>query len=163
MRVKTLTLMRHLLFAAACICCFVGVVLSQVAAAESARDVTKIDIQITGRDSCYNPKESPYINGCYHVDMTYRITNHTKVEWKYLKITTTVSDRSGTVLGTIRGEFGTPYGNSALHVKPEESVDLMLPLDQNPNSMTDFFAILYEWDLSDLVFESEVTSGTYVK
>lgn len=159
MNVKTAKTIRIILLVIACIACIVGVTISQKAAKEAATDVSKINVQITDRDCYYNQNESPYTNGCYHIDFTYKITNNTKVDWGYLKITTYVYDKSGKQLGTITSEFGSSYGSSDLKLKVGETVTKSSGLkDNRPN---DFFAALYETPLSDLRFESEVTYGSY--
>ena len=156
MNVKTAKTIRIILLVIACIACIVGVNISQKAAKEAATDVSKINVQITDRDCYYNQNESPYTNGCYHIDFTYKITNNTKVDWVYLKITTYVYDKSGKQLGNITSEFGS---SSNFKLKVGETVTKSSGFKDNQPD--DFFTALYETPLSDLKFESKVTYGSY--
>lgn len=99
MNVKVAKTIRIILLVIACIACIAGVSMSQKAAKEAATDVSKINVQITGKNSYHKDDVGGYIYGCNYVDFTYKITNNTKVDWGYLKITTYVYDKNGKSLG----------------------------------------------------------------
>lgn len=161
MNVNTAKKIRTVLLVIACIACCVGFSLSQKAEKKAATDISKISVQIIDKECYYNQNESPYTNGCYHIDFTYKIINNAKVDWRYLVITTYVFDKDGTSLGTITSEFGSPYGSSDLKLKVSDTITKKAGFkDNQPDS---FFSTIYESELSDLKFESEVTDGTYIK
>ena len=87
--------------------------------------------------------------------------NKAKVDWRYLSITTYVYDKDGTSLGTITSEFGSRYGDSDLRLKVGGTVIKKSGLKDNQPDK--FFTTLYESDLSELRFESEVTYGVYIE
>ena len=160
MSVKVAKTIRIILLVIACIA---GVSMSQMTAKEAATDVSKINVQITGKNSYHKDNVGAYIYGCNYVDFAYKITNNTKVDWGYLKITTYVYDKKGKSLGTITSEFGQSYGSSDFKVKVGETVTKDSSIEENAYNPSDFFMKLYEYDFSDLEFKSEVTYGTYYK
>lgn len=161
MSVKVAKTIRIILLVVACIACIAGVSMSQKAAKEAATDVSKINVQITGKNSYHKDDVGVYIYGCNYVDFTYKITNNTKVDWGYLKITTYVYDKNGKSLGTITSEFGQNYGSSDFKVKVGETVTKDSTIEENAYNPSEFFMKLYESSFSDLEFKSEVTYGSY--
>ncbi len=161
MNLKTAKTIRKILLIVACVAFIAGVSMSQQAAKEAATDLSKISVKITDKECYYNQNETYYINGCYHIDFTYEIKNKAKVDWRYLSITTYVYDNDGTSLGTITSEFGSHYGDSDLRLKVGGTVIKKSGLKDNQPDK--FFTTLYESDLSELRFESEVTYGVYIE
>ena len=157
MRVKVLRIVRIILLAAAVIACVAGVVKTK----KAGRDVSKIDVQITAKHCYHKENDGAWINGRYYIDYTFEIANHTNVGWKYLQITTYVSDKNGKSLGTITTEFGSSYGASDLKLRVGETVTIDSSIADSANQPGEFFTTLFNSDLSDLVFASEVTGGTY--
>ena len=159
MKVETARTIRTILLVLACIAFICGMIWSIGAAKDRASDTSNISISITNKDCYYNANESPYTNGCYHIDLTYSITNNTKVGWQYLNIVTYVYDRSGNSLGSIYSEFGVSYGQSDFHLGVGDTITKETGLEDNQPD--EFFAALYQYDLSDLKFEYEIQTGTY--
>ena len=159
MKVETAKTIRFILLIIACIALFRGIVLSVDAGKEAARDTSNIIITVTDKKSYYNEHESSYGNGYYHIDLTYSITNKTKVGWKYLQVIAHVYDKNGKSLGTINSDFGTAYGPLDLNLGVGETVTNKVSLKDNQPD--DFFAALYQYNLSDLKFEFDITQGTY--
>lgn len=150
---------RIILLVIACIACFVGASKSRAAEKKAATDVSKIKVQIVDKECYHKAAESEYRSGYYYVDLTYKITNRTKTTWSYLNITTYVYDKDGKSLGTITSEFGSTYGTSDLKLKAGGTVTQSSSFKSNQPD--DFFATMYVSDLSELVFESEVTYGRH--
>ena len=163
MTVKVAKTIRIILLVIAFFACIVGVEISQKAAKEAAIDVSKINIQITGKNSYHKDNVGTYMYGCNYVDFTYNITNNTKVDWAYLEITTFVYDKNGESLGTIISEFGQSDGSSEFNVKVGETVTKDYSFEEDADNPSDFFMKLYEYDFSEFEFKTEVTNGAYYK
>lgn len=163
MNVKVAKKIRIILLAIACIACATGVDLSQNAAKEAAIDVSKINVQITGKNSYHKGNVGTYMYGCNYIDFIYKITNNTKVDWAYLEITTFVYDKNGESLGTIISEFGQSDGSSEFNVKVGETVTKDYSFEEDADNPSDFFMKLYEYDFSEFEFKTEVTNGAYYK
>ncbi|MBR3436410.1 MAG: hypothetical protein IKG97_01510 [Lachnospiraceae bacterium] len=159
MNLRTLKIIRIILLVLACIAFFVGIGLSQKAEKARKTDLSKINVKIVGKECYYNQFEAPYTNGYYHILLTYELTNKTKVDWKYLSVETIVYDKNGKTIGSLTAEFGNSYGASNLKLKVGEKATRDSELKDNMPST--FFMTLYDSDLSDLTFESEITYGTY--
>lgn len=160
MSVKAFRIVRIALLAIAVIACIVGVVKSTNAAKKAATDVSRIEVEIIDKKGYV---KSEYSSKHYYIDFTFRITNHTGVEWAYLDIRTEVFDRNGRSLGTITTPFGSTYSSNALGLEVGETITKVSTIDVNESRVDDFFAAMYESDLSDLRYESSVTSGNYIK
>lgn len=154
MSVKALRIIRIILLVVAVIACIVGVVKSK----KAGRDPAKIDVQITDKYRYHKENDGAWINGRYYIDYTFKITNNTTVDWKYLQIKTNVFDKNGKSLGTITSEFGS---SSGFELRAGETISQVSSIADSANNPGEFFTTLFNSDLSDLVFESEVTSGTY--
>lgn len=163
MSVKTAKNIRIILMVIACVAVISGITNSQKAAKEAATDVSKINVQITNMNCYHKQNDGAYTYGRYYIDFTFKITNNTKVDWGYLKVTTYVYDKSGKALCTIKSEFGQSYGSSDLKLKVGETVTTDSSIAENAYNPGDSFMRMYESNLSDLRFESEVTYGSYYK
>lgn len=130
------------------------------AAKEAAHDVSKIDIQVINKESYSGIDENSWSNSeTYYVKLTYNITNNTKVDWGYLDIKTYVYTMNNELLGTISTQYGTSLGTSDFRIDRGES--LKKTTEISTNNPDDFFTRLYESDLSQFRFKSEVSYGSY--
>lgn len=144
---KVTKIIRIVLLVIACITFFVGLSFSKIASDKAAHDLSKIKVSITQKSTSSS-----------EVYLTYEIKNNTKVNWSYLEIKTYVYDKSGNSLGAITATLGTNYSNSDLKLEKGKKISKKVTLKYD-NS--DFMQTLYDANLSDLVFESEVTYGSY--
>ena len=160
MSIKALRIIRIILLGIAVIACAVGFNLSKTAAQKAATDVSKIDVEIIDKKGYV---KSDYSSKHYYIDFTFKITNRSGVEWASLDIKTEVFDKNGRSLGTITTPFGSTYGSNALGLEVGETITKVSTIDVSQNNVDDFFAAMYESDLSDLRYESRVTSGNYIK
>lgn len=155
MAVDSTRIIRKILLVIACVAMLVGIGLSKAAAKERAHDITKIKLQIVSKESYYNPQESPYVNGCYYIKLTYRIKNNTDSIVGGVSVKTYVYDKTGTLLATIDSSFGGDYHTMAL--KPGESATKTTDISHGKPENDDAFVSLYCNELSDFRFEYEVT------
>ena len=153
MSIKVAKIIRITLLVISCIAFWFGITISKAVEEKIATDVSKISVQVTEKDCHYNP------NGNYCIKLTYRITNNTKTNWRYLKVTTYVYDVKGKSLGTIISEFGSSYDYSDLELKVGDTVTKLTSLKANQPDI--FFETLYNSALSELKFKSEVEYGTH--
>lgn len=94
----------------------------------------------------------------HYVYMDYRIENNTGSTIDCIKVTTYFSDKFGKNLGTATSSFGSQYGDTALNLKPNETVIRETYLSEYKGSnVYDFFAMLYENGTEDLIITYEIT------
>jgi len=154
MSIKTAKIIRIILLVIACHAAFYGVISSQNAAKKAATSLSKIEVQVV------NLKRS-HSNELKYIDLTFRLTNKTKVEWGYLEVKTYVYDRNGKLLGTLTSKFGRSYGTSDFYLFAKESLTRDASIKENSFNSSEFFLSLYNTNFTDLRFEPEVTYGIY--
>ena len=150
---------QRILLIVSCVAFVFGVIASTRARDLAARDVSKIHISIIEKDSYRGPDASSYLDDCYHIVLTYRIENNTKVDWSYLKTITYVYDKNGISIGNISTEFGSAYGESNFRLKAGDVT--VKTTELTSQTLKDFFSQLYNCDIQELKFESEIVGGRY--
>ena len=105
MKIKTVGLIRNILFACVCISFVVGLVLS--IEADKERKHNPDNILVTIEDSRASLSDNKFF-----VYVDYEITNRTDVELKYVDLKTYIEDENGRLLGTLTTTFGSTYSVS---------------------------------------------------
>lgn len=135
------------------VCCIV-VILLIIGIPKATHSEQKIEIEIV---DVWGKSDNRY----YFVYMDYQIDNNTGATIDYVEVTTYFSDKSGKNLGTVTSSFGSAYGNTALNLKPHETVIKETYLSEYKSSDLDvFFIMLYNDGTDDLIITYEIT---YVK
>ncbi len=160
---KVMKRIRIILLIVAIIACIAGYPIAKDAEHEAATDVTKIDIQVVDKECYFDEDSGAYMYGKYVINLKLEFTNDTDVDWSYLNVSTRVFDKDGEQLGTITSSFGSSYGDSDFLLEEDETITRKTSLSENKGYEDDFFVALYNSDLSDLVFECEVTDGRYIE
>lgn len=139
-----------------CICVIVKTVSARKAEKAAATDISKISVMFTEKESRYG-SSSNYYDTNYHIAYTMKITNNTKVDWAYLEITTKIYSKNNEFLGSISSTVGAKRDDYILKVG--ETAKSITEIEASrPDA---FFKELYESELSDLIYKSEVTFGRY--
>lgn len=110
-----------------------------------------VNISVVDKEERYDPDASPYINGCYYIDLEYQI-NSEKLGVEYINVKVHITDKGGTELGVITSSL------SYLDVQKGEDALVTTTLQENQPDENEFFTTLYQTDLSDLGFEFEINS-----
>lgn len=138
------------LFVVALVSCLTGYTKAKMAEHDAETDITKIKVEIVGKKSYFDEYTQKYC-----VDITYELQNKTKVDWVSLTLKTYVYDQTGKSLGTIT----TTFSYSDFKLKAGQTIRRDSQFAEY--YLDDFFETLYEYDLSDLVLETEITYGNY--
>lgn len=160
MSIKKFKTLSTLLLVVAIIAGIYGYGASSIAEKAAARDVNDIGLKIVERKCYYNADESPYINGRYHIELTYEIKNGTKATLGWVQIKTHVYDKSGVQIGTLNTEFGGYYGSS-MSLKAGDTIKLVTDFAEHQPGNNQFFVDFYETPVKDLRFEYEVTEANF--
>lgn len=110
-----------------------------------------VEISVTNKAESYDSDASPYINGCYYVELDYQIKTQ-KLGVENIEMLVHVADKKGNELGTIKSSL------SYMELKKGETTTMTVTLKENRPEDNEFFVMLYQTDLSELEFEFEIDS-----
>ena len=159
MKTEVTNKIRTVLYVIVCIAFLIGLCLSAAAENKAATDPTRIQVTIVDKTCRTEPDDWSY-GTKYCIDYTYEIKNPTKSDWCALTIKTYVYDKNGTSLGTLTTDFGSS-GSGEFRIRSGETMTKVAHFE---NSDPDaFYQQLYQSDLENLTFESEVSYGTYIR
>lgn len=154
---------RYILLALAVVAMIAGLFLSGNARREKRHDPARIEAHLTAKKVEYHPDESPYTNGCYYIYFDVALTNNTAETLDYVSILTTVRDKDGNELGTVRSEFGSvrAYAEQSGVLSLASGHTVTKQTSLRDNSPSDFFAVLYTTPFDELKFSCKIQSASF--
>lgn len=115
---------------------------------------SRVSVEVVDMVASYDPDASPYIDGCYYVELHYQIeTDTVGVEW--MAFTVYVEDDDGNELGTIRSDL------SNMNLEEDGEKVFTSRLEENQPEKNQFFNQLYQADFDELSFTVEIGGITF--
>ncbi|MBE6778979.1 MAG: hypothetical protein E7541_06300 [Ruminococcaceae bacterium] len=112
---------------------------------------SRVSVEVVDMVSSYDPDASPYINGCYYVELHYQIETDT-LGVEYMDFKVHVEDDDGNELGTVRSTL------SYMELEEDGETTITSMLKENQPEKNEFFTKLYNADFEDLSFTIEIGS-----
>ncbi len=113
-----------------------------------------VDIEVAGMAQRYDPEASPYINGCYYVELQYEIKAK-RVGVEYIDLKVHITDKKGNEIGTVKSSL------SDINAEKGKKTVIKTTLEENKPEENALFTALYEGELSDFRFEFEIGSISF--
>ena len=127
------------------------VIASFVVAGKNKHHARHVEVNVVEKTERYESDVSPYINGCYFIDLGYEIESD-KLGIDYIEMKIHVFDEDGNELGYITSSL------SDLGIEEDEPKVINTYLQENQPEKNAFFSAFYEAELEDLEFEVEIGS-----